>query len=198
MLKTDNLTIGYGGKVVLEGLSFTVPDGSCFLLKGSNGSGKTTLLRTLAGLQKPLSGAYDSSGRVMMVPSRIPRVKGFTVAEFVTTAQYGQMVSGTEVDEALDLVGIGMLSDRDITTLSDGEFQKACIATALAKRSDVILLDEPTSFLDVETKEMIVRTLVDVARSRDISVMFASHDVHIAEPLVDGVIDICQKVSHAL
>lgn len=189
MLDVSNISAGYGDRAVVRGLSFKVAAGECVLLRGSNGCGKTTLLKTMAGVLKPLAGTV-SAGRTVLVPTRIPKVKGFTVREFVATATWKRAVSGHEEDaitealKAMDMAGKG---DRDIASLSDGEFQKACIATALVQDADVILLDEPTAFLDVESKIAVMELLRDISR-RGKSVLFSSHDVYDAERICDRTI----------
>ena len=191
MIEARNISIGYPGREVLHGLTFRVSDGECVLLRGSNGSGKTTLLRTIAGTLKPLSGSLVA-GNVIMVPSRIPKVKGFTVRDFVATATWHMAISDTEdaaIAKALDDVGIGNMAGRDISTLSDGEFQKACIAAALVRESDTLLLDEPTAFLDVESRMAVMELLKKISRSGK-AVLFSSHDIYDAERICDRTIDI--------
>lgn len=189
MLKVNDISIGYRGRTVLSGLSFEVARGECVLLRGSNGSGKTTLLRTIAGLQKPLAGSI-TAGKTVLVPTRIPKVKGFTVREFVATATWKRAVSGHEeqaITDALASMGISCKGGCDIASLSDGEFQKACIAAALAQDAEVLLLDEPTAFLDVESRIAVMELLRDISR-RGKAVLFSSHDVYDAERICDRVI----------
>ena len=186
MLKAHDLTIGYRSNAIVEGISFEVPSGQCVLLEGPNGSGKSTLLKTIAGLQKPIAGSVESDS-VRLVPSRVDRVKGFTVREFVATSQYGYPADATAVDRAIDKVGMATFANRDISTLSDGEFQKVCIATALTRPCGAILLDEPTAFLDAEGRIAVLEMLRDLSRDLGIVVMYSSHDLHDAEPLSDRI-----------
>jgi len=173
MLSVKDITLGYGDRTLASGISFTLDRGECVLLCGPNGSGKTTLLRKLA-----------SAGGAVMVPTRIPKVKGFSVREFLRTSEYlltdalGRLdvQNQKKADEALGALGILHLAGRDISTLSDGEFQKACIATALARDASVLLLDEPTAFLDVDAKAEVLATLRRISRDR--AVLFSSHDIH--------------------
>ena len=173
MLSVKDITLGYGDRTLASGISFTLDRGECVLLCGPNGSGKTTLLRKLS-----------SAGGAVMVPTRIPKVKGFSVREFLRTSEYlltdalGRLdvQNQKKADEALGALGILHLAGRDISTLSDGEFQKACIATALARDASVLLLDEPTAFLDVDAKAEVLATLRRISRDR--AVLFSSHDIH--------------------
>lgn len=189
MLEVRDISIGYKGRTVLTGLTFEVAQGECVLLRGSNGSGKTTLLRTIAGLQRPLSGSVKA-GKTVLVPTRIPKVKGFTVREFVATATWRRAVSvheGQAITDALAAMGISAKAGCDISSLSDGEFQKACIATALVQDAEVILLDEPTAFLDVESRIAVMELLRSIARKGK-AVLFSSHDVYDAERICDRTI----------
>ena len=91
------------------------------------------------------------------------------------------------MEEALKMLGIEELRKRDISTLSDGEFQKACLATGLTRRAEVLLLDEPTAHLDVENRIDVLRTLQEVARKTGTAVLFSSHDLHDALQVADRV-----------
>ena len=127
-----------------------------------------------------------SPAKCILIPTGIPKVKGFTVEEFVRTGCFresdwaGRLSAETErrLQGALDLLGLRAQAGQDISTLSDGEFQKACIAVGLTRRADVLLLDEPTAFLDVENRVMVLRTLRKVAQETGMAVLFSSHDLH--------------------
>lgn len=190
-LLAEGLSVGYGGKALLRNLSFAVGSGECVLLCGGNGMGKSTLLRTLAGLQKPLEGTVlnPGGGKAVLVPSRIPKVAGFTAKKFIglTTFQetdwLGRIGKELEarIDGSMSMLDIQEFADRDISTLSDGEFQKVCIAAALARNAEVILLDEPTAFLDVEARETVLQTLSDIVKCGNApAIIFSSHDIHSA------------------
>ena len=167
-LIVQDLAVGYRGREIASGISLQAAAGDCLLICGLNGSGKTTLLRTLAGLLPPVAGSFLANGRVVMVPTRIPRVKGFTVSEFLRLATGAAPADATR---AIEQAGLPTLADRDISTLSDGQFQRACIATALCRRAAVILLDEPTAFLDYQAKEQILRACIATALCRRAAVI---------------------------
>lgn len=190
-LQAEGLSVGYGGKALVRNLSFEVGSGECVLLCGGNGMGKSTLLRTLAGLQKPLEGTVHNScgGKVVLVPSRIPKVAGFTVKKFIGLTTFhetdwlGRIGKELEmrIDRSMSMLDIQEFADRDISMLSDGEFQKVCIAAAVARNAEVILLDEPTAFLDVEARETVLQTLSDIVRCGNApAIIFSSHDIHSA------------------
>ena len=185
----ENLTVGYDGKTVIADVNFSVVAGERILLCGANGLGKSTLLRTLALLQQPVSGKCSFSGssekrRTVLIPARIPKVEGFSVEQFVAASCYletdwlGRIPARlkNQIKTAVESVGIPELLHRDISTLSDGEFQKAAIATALVQKADVVLLDEPTAFLDVDSRAAVLSTIDSM--SPEISVIFSSHDIY--------------------
>ena len=222
MLRVDNISIGHGDRTLARGISFELAPGECVLLAGANGTGKTTLLKTLAsggigpgnyatlGLSeggahlwegrrsrsdRRFRGPIPLEARIILIPTNIPKVKGFTVEAFVRTGCYkesdwkGRISEeiAKKMEKALEVLGIQELKDRDISTLSDGEFKKACLAVGLTRQAEVLLLDEPTAFLDVENRISVLQTLREVARKTGTAVLFSSHDLHDALPVVDRV-----------
>lgn len=180
LIHIHNMTIGHGKKALYKEVSIDIHAGDCIMLCGANGSGKTTLLKSIAEMT-------GSGCRVTMIPSRIPKVKGFTVRGFVKVSCFRQTdLSGklseqdeVNLDNALRMLGIKQLQDRDISTLSDGEFQKACIAAALVQHAEIILLDEPTAFLDAENKISVLHALKGLCASANApAVIFSTHDLH--------------------
>ena len=216
------MTIGYDGHLLVRDISFEMLQGECILLAGANGTGKTTLLKALASRgmgpenlrsQSDLRPSHKwappsnvprvaqfsepipPEGRVILIPTNIPKVKGFTVEAFIRTGCYresdwrGRISKEAEgrMEEALEILGIQELKDRDIATLSDGEFQKACLAVGLTRQAEVLLLDEPTAHLDVESRIDVFRTLREVTRKTGKAILFSSHDLHDALPVADRV-----------
>ena len=175
-IHVDGIDIGYGGRTLCSDISFSLHPGDCILLCGANGSGKTTLLRTLASLWPD---------RVTMIPADIPKVKGFTLEEFIRTGCYTMSdwkgllspESERKASEAMDRLRIGQFRDKDISTLSDGEFRKGCIASALCRDSETIILDEPEAFLDTESRIEVLSLLRQIAAEGSRSVIFSSHDI---------------------
>lgn len=172
----DGIDIGYGSRTLCSDISFRLHPGDCILLCGANGSGKTTLLRTLASLWPD---------RVTMIPADIPKVKGFTLEEFIRTGCYTMSdwkgllspESERKASEVMDRLRIGQFRNKDISTLSDGEFRKGCIASALCRDSETIILDEPEAFLDTESRIEVLSLLRQIAAEGSRSVIFSSHDI---------------------
>ena len=205
VMTVKDLVVGYKANAPVAGpISLTVADGEMVLLKGPNGSGKTTFLKTVAGLLKPLSGTVYAPDAIL-IPTRIPKVKGFTVTEFIKTflsfsAGYSipssrklrPMSSGHNFSETgvvysdiLTKMGIAELADRDISTLSDGQFQKVCLCPAVASGKKLILLDEPTAFLDADSRVSFMQFL----QSLPVAVVFSTHDLAVCEPYSTQVIN---------
>ena len=201
-----NVSTGYGRRVVARGLQATLSAGTLTCLLGSNGAGKSTLLRTIGGFQPALGGEVLVDGhpvsslsagqmsRLMSVvlTERID-VPGLTVRDLVAmgrapyTGFWGVLDADDHrmVQEAMQQVGIGALASRQVRSLSDGERQKAVIAKALAQHTPVILLDEPTAFLDFPSKVDTLRLLSRLAHQMHKAVLLSTHDVQLALQLGD-------------
>ena len=200
MIKASDIVVGYSlgsGQAPVAGpLSFEYADGECVMLRGRNGSGKTTLMKTIAGLLPPLSGTLGTGGVAVLVPTRIPKVKGFTVSDFVRTGMLAESGSfrkldrGEEsrVEDAIRMMELNQLADKDLSRISDGEFQKACVAAALTRRANVLMLDEPTAFLDVENRVMVLQTLQRLAHETGTTIIFSTHDIHDGTLYSDSVL----------
>ena len=211
MLEINGLHIGYGDRILVRDISFGIAPGEIILLAGPNGSGKTTLLKALAEGSRPFqkqmadqvghdgghrhSRLDRESPRAILIPTNIPKVKGFTVEAFIQTGCYAESDwrgrisadAAGRLDAALELLGIKHLKERDIATLSDGEFQKACLAVGLTRKAEMLLLDEPTAFLDVENRISGLQALRDIAHKTGTAILFSSHDIHDAVQVADRV-----------
>ena len=177
LIQVRNLAIGYKGRQLFTDISFDICEGDVILLCGATGSGKTTLLKALADVVSDVETA--------MIPTRIPKVKGFTLNEFIRLTCFD--TPEAKPDDALGKLSLSHLSNRDISTLSDGEFQKGTIAAAIAKGAEVLLMDEPTAFLDAENRKNVLTALKMLCEETGTAVIFSSHDLHES-------LEVCNKV----
>lgn len=212
-LHTNNLCIGYGGRkdplVLTEGLSFTLPEGSLTAVVGVNGVGKSTLLRTLAGMQPALGGAIyirevslsemPPSKRaewLSVVLTEPPASRNLTVRELVSLGRYpytnwlGQLGATDRaiIAQALDRMELLSLSEHPCHNLSDGQLQRALIARALAQDTSLMLLDEPTTHLDLYHKVKILKGLQAIAHETGKTIIFTTHEIDLAIQLCDYVL----------
>jgi iron complex transport system ATP-binding protein len=205
-IKISDLSVGYNQKSVIEKLNMTVNSGELVALIGRNGAGKTTLMRTVARLQSALSGKIDilkkpieSYSRtqlaelVSVVTTEVVNIPNITVRTLVSFGRFphtnwiGKLSSADIqlIDEALHLTDLNYLETKSLYQISDGERQRAMIARALAQDTDIILLDEPTAFLDVPNKYEIISLLRKLTRKKQKTVLFSSHDLNIAMQQAD-------------
>ncbi len=205
-----NLTTGYKHDKqrveVHQGLNFTLYAGEMTCLLGCNGAGKSTLLRTLATAQPALSGKLNLFGKdiadysnrelsksIGIVLTERTQIGGLTVYELVAlgrqphTGYFGRLRTTDKelVHRAIELVGLREKSDSYMAQLSDGERQKAMIAKALVQECPIIILDEPTAFLDVVSRIEMMELLHQIAVNENKAVLLSTHDVEQALSLSD-------------
>lgn len=207
-----NLSIGYvhpkrkGDQKLYHNLSFELLKGELVCLLGANGSGKSTLLRTLGKMQPALDGCISILNKdlnkyqhkelaqlVGVVLTDKSASGGFTVREVVELGRYpytgffGQLDDQDRmvIDQALKDVGIAHKADNFLADLSDGERQKVMIAKVLSQECPIILLDEPTAFLDIESRIEIMSLLHDLAHQKDKTILLSTHDIDLAFLLSD-------------
>ena len=213
-ITTNRLTVGYRGHRVVEDISLSLPCGRLVCLLGPNGAGKSTLLRTLCGFQPPIAGTVTISGSdittmsaaevarlVSVVLTDRPLTSSLTAAEMVGmgrapyTGFWGRLSDEDRrlVSEAMQTVGIAPLATRRMGQLSDGELQKVMIAKALAQHTPVIVLDEPTAFLDYPSKVAVMKTLARLAHDEGKTILMSTHDLELAAQLGDELMEIENK-----
>jgi len=199
MLSAQNMSIGYGrDRSVFSSIRFSANKGDMIGLLGINGIGKSTLLRSIAGLQKPTGGKLELSGVDLHALSAAERAKqisivltekifidNITVKDFIAlgrtpyTGWLGQMSKHDEaqVEHVIANMKIEKLQDRFFNQLSDGEKQKATIARALCQQTPVLILDEPTAFLDFKNKREILDILKNISSDLHKTIIFSTHDI---------------------
>ena len=208
----DELTVGYhpgkDQKILISGFSGQLIPGETIALMGSNGSGKSTLLRTITGSQRQLSGKVLLNGKsisglsmrekaryISYVSTEPVRVGNMSVFDLVGLGRY--LYSGAwgslsandiaVVNQCIELTGMKGFEYRQMNGLSDGERQRCMIARALAQDTPVIILDEPTAFLDVRNKYEIIHLLRKLAAEQGKSIIFSSHDFSISLGMADKI-----------
>ncbi|MBD2277657.1 ABC transporter ATP-binding protein [Aphanizomenon flos-aquae] len=213
ILKTHNLTIGYKTsqktiRNVAANISTSLQTGELVCLLGPNGAGKSTLLRTLAGMQPPIAGEVklleddiyklppqELAKRLSLVLTEKIDVGMLSAYALVTMGRYpytdwwGKLSSEDEniINWAIKSVGAVNLAQRNVSELSDGERQKIMIARALAQSPMVMLLDEPTAFLDLPRRVEIMQLLRQLARDTNQAILLSTHDLDLALRLADKI-----------
>lgn len=206
ILQAENLSSGYDGKIVVDNVNIAIPDGKISVILGANASGKSTLLKTLVRLIKPIDGAVKLDGNeIDSVPSRrLARTIGFLpqspivpegiiVADLVGRGRFphhsflkGWTKHDSEaVAQALDIMGIADLADRSIDELSGGQRQRVWIAMALAQQTDILMLDEPTTYLDITYQVEILDLLTDLNRRTGTTIVMVLHDINLSARYAD-------------
>jgi iron complex transport system ATP-binding protein len=201
MITLSDITIGYGSRTLLESASATFVCGEFAALLGRNGAGKSTLLRTIAGLARPKKGEILLDGHPMatlgrheiarlvaVVSTERVRVQNLKVADAIAlgraphTNWLGHLTTEDRlcVERAIALTGLADFVDKSIDTLSDGERQRVMIARALAQQTPVILLDEPTAYLDLPARYEIFDLLRRLARDEGKTILCSTHDLDVA------------------
>lgn len=208
MLKAERLTCAYGDKQILERLSVELKPSEVLVLIGSNGAGKTTLMRALARLLKPTSGQVlltgediwqqrprDVAQQLALAVQQEHRDWALTVEEAVTLGRSpykgwtGRMGAEDEqiVETAMLQMGIDVLRDREITSLSGGEWRRMILARALAQQPEILLLDEPTSGLDLKYQFEILTLVRRLAHEHRLTVALTLHDLNQAALYADRI-----------
>ncbi len=207
LLIMESLRLGYD-REIYGPVDASASPGEMIALVGPNGVGKSTLLKSISGIQHFRSGVIILDSRdirkighteiaslISFVPSQSPRAKNLSLFDMVSSGCFNRtnwLGETTEEDrlliiETLDRVGLNGFAERDSSQLSDGEFQRAAIARSLVQQSGIILLDEPTAFLDIENKLIITRLLKKLATEEKRCIIFSTHDLQLAIKLCDKI-----------
>ena len=208
-LRIDTLKAGYGQRLVVDGVSFTVAAGRMTALIGPNGSGKSTLLATMARLLQPMGGSVLLDGRAVhrratralarelgLLPQSPLVPEGLTAYELVSRGRHPHQgflspwsdTDEAAVEEAMRLTGTRDFAGTPVAALSGGQRQRCWIAMAMAQETSVILLDEPTTFLDLRYQVEVLDLLARLARDHGRTVVVVLHDLNMALSYADTVL----------
>ncbi|MCR4312231.1 MAG: metal ABC transporter ATP-binding protein [Candidatus Uhrbacteria bacterium] len=199
-INVKNVTFAYDGQRVLENITLAINAGEYVGIIGPNGGGKTTLLKLMLGLMKPTSGSIDvrlPRYKIGYVPQRAASIDPSFPATVREVVESGTLKPGklsitkednAAIDDALRVTGTSGLARRRIAGLSGGERQRVLVARALAARPLILMLDEPTTAVDVKHQEEFYRFLRDLNRKQKIAVVMVSHDLDAMAHEVDRVI----------
>ena len=217
-LVAENLVLGYGDRTVIDGLDLLVPPGQVTAIVGANACGKSTLLRSMSRLLSPRGGQVLLDGKQVhktpakqlartlgLLPQSPVAPEGITVADLVGRGRHphqGMLSRWSAADdaavaEALDATETAGLADRPVDELSGGQRQRVWIAMALAQQTDVLLLDEPTTFLDVSHQVEVLDLLTDLNHARGTTIVMVLHDLNLAARYADHLVALADGRVHA-
>jgi len=217
-LSVEGVTLGYAERTVVEDVDLDVAPGRITCIVGANACGKSTLLRAMARLLKPRAGQVVLDGRDLhamptkqvartlgLLPQSPIAPEGIVVADLVARGRHphqGVLARWTSADEeavaeALRLTDTAALADRCVDELSGGQRQRVWIAMALAQQTDLLLLDEPTTFLDVAHQVDVLDLLTDLNRQRGTTIVMVLHDLNLAARYADHLVAVRAGRLHA-
>ncbi len=206
VLEARHLKTGYDKKVIIEDMTLTVPDHKITVIIGSNGCGKSTLLKTFARLIQPMDGQVLLDGKKYqsMQPKQLARIigllpqsplvpEGIRVSDLISRGRYPYQEAFrgmtkedyAAVDEAMEMMGITQYADRNVDELSGGQRQRVWIAMALAQQTDILFLDEPTTYLDITYQVEILDLLTELNQKRKTTIVMVLHDINLSARYAD-------------
>ncbi len=217
-LAVEELTVGYGDREVITSLDLVVPPGEITAIVGANACGKSTLLRSMSRLLAPKSGRVVLDGKLVhrtpakelarvmgLLPQSPLAPEGITVTELVGRGRHphqGILSRWRKEDDvavaaALDATSTADLADRSVDELSGGQRQRVWIAMVLAQQTDLLLLDEPTTFLDVSHQIEVLDLLTDLNKTRGTTIVMVLHDLNLAARYADHLVALADGGLHA-
>ncbi len=207
-LLAKNLKSGYVSKIIIDGMNIKIPDNKISVIIGSNASGKSTLLKNFVRLIKPFDGEvlldgkhYDemSSKKLAQIVGLLPQSpivpEGIKVFDLVARGRfpYQSLLKGmskedfSAVNEAMEIMKIADLADRNVDELSGGQRQRVWLAMALAQQTDILFLDEPTTYLDITYQIEILDLLTDLNRKKKTTIVMVLHDINLSMRYADYI-----------
>ncbi len=217
-LNSQNLTLRYENKTVIDRLSVCIPDARITVLVGGNGCGKSTLLKSFARLLKPAQGVVLLNGKdiqkqptsqvareLAILPQAPIAPEGLSVYQLVRLGRYPHqswLYQWSREDEdvvetALQQTELTEIKDRSVDSLSGGQRQRAWIAMTLAQNTDILLLDEPTTYLDLAHQIEVLDLLYELNRTKKKTIVMVLHDLNLACRYADNIIAIADKKIYA-
>jgi zinc transport system ATP-binding protein len=199
-VRLEHVSFGYGhGPLVLRDIDLAVEAGEFVAIAGPNGGGKTTLLRLMLGLEQPVSGRIEVRARpIAYLPQRAQSAVDapLNVFELVAAGRAGRArllgpltrADRVVVRDSIERVGLTPLASRRLSTLSGGQQQRAFIAKALAAEPRLLVLDEPTTGVDVEAQETFAALLESLHRELDVAILYVSHEFGAVERFVERIV----------
>lgn len=208
-LKTENLSVGYDGRALIRDVCLRVQRGKIVTLIGPNGSGKSTILKTIVGQLSKVSGTVlleekdmaqmrqnETARRMAILMTQRVHPELMTCFDVVSTGRYpytGALGLLSREDksivlEAMALVNSEDLADRPFDAISDGQRQRILLARALCQQPEIIVLDEPTSYLDIRYKLELLTILKTMVREKNLAVLMSLHELELAERVSDTVV----------
>ncbi|MFC4068672.1 ABC transporter ATP-binding protein [Actinoplanes subglobosus] len=217
-LDVEKVTLGYGERTVVDALDLRLPPGRITAIVGANACGKSTLLRAMSRLLAPREGRVVLDGKDLhrqptkevartlgLLPQSPIAPEGIVVADLVSRGRHPHQRVLTRwgaqddaaVHRALEMTGTLTLADRPVDELSGGQRQRVWIAMTLAQQTDILMLDEPTTFLDVSHQVEVLDLLIDLNRERGTTVLMVLHDLNMAARYADHLIAMAGGAIHA-
>ncbi len=217
-IETEKLTLSYGDSIIIDELNLEIPKGEITVFIGGNGCGKSTLLRSVARLLKPKSGIVllegaaiaslstkDVAKKMAILPQSPTAPEGLTVLQLVKQGRYPyqswlkqwSLDDEKKVNQALKATGIEHLRDRTVDSLSGGQRQRAWIAMTLAQDTDVLLLDEPTTYLDMAHQIEILDLLFELNEQENRTIVMVLHDLNLACRYAHNIVAIKNRKIYA-
>lgn len=215
--QTEQLTVGYDGKPVVRNIEASIKKGQILCLIGPNGSGKSTILKSIIKQLKTISGVVRLNGNTIeetspremsrqaaVVLTERPKPELMTCGEVVAVGRYPYtgmlgILSKTDkerINDALRMVNALELKDRSFSEVSDGQLQRVMLARAICQEPEIIVLDEPTSFLDIRFAVEILDILRRMSNEHGVTVIMSLHELHYAKRISDLLM--CVKDGHVL
>ena len=191
MILFQNVSLGYGKKLILQDLCFDIAKGDFLGIIGPNGSGKTTLLKAILGLQKPVSGIVKHNSNdihfgYVVQRQFVDEIFPLTVEEIVDMGRYGLIGpfkrfskdDREHVGNAMKIAGIADIAAQSYRTLSGGQKQRVLIARAIASEANILILDEPTNDMDIKGEWQIMELIKEIHAEQNVTVVIVSHILH--------------------